>query len=42
MKNAAHTSLISVKARYEDNLDKIDAILRKECKRANVTYVRGV
>jgi len=42
VKNAAHTSLISVKARYEDNLDKIDAILRKECKRANVTYVRGV
>jgi ACT domain-containing protein len=42
VKNATHTSLISVKARYEDNLDKIDAILRKECKRANVTYVRGV
>ena len=42
MKNAAHTSLISVKARYEDNLDKIDQILRKECKKSNITYVRGV
>ena len=42
IKNAAHTSLISVKARYEDNLDKIDAILRKECKKSNITYVRGV
>ncbi|MBE6528503.1 MAG: homoserine dehydrogenase [Thermoplasmata archaeon] len=42
IKTASHTSLISVKARYEDNLDKIDAILRRECKRANVTYVRGV
>jgi ACT domain-containing protein len=42
VKTASHTSLITVKARYEDNLDKIDAILRKECKLANVTYVRGV
>lgn len=42
VKNSAHTSLISVKARYEDNLDKIDAILRKECKQYNITYVRGV
>jgi ACT domain-containing protein len=42
MKTASHTSLISVKARYEDNLDKIDAILRKECRNANVTYIRGV
>lgn len=42
MKNAAHTSLISVKARYEDNLDKIDQILRRECKKSNITYVRGV
>ncbi len=42
IKTASHTSLISIKARYEDNLDKIDMILRKECKRSNVTYVRGV
>ncbi len=42
VKTASHTSLITVKARYEDNLDKIDAILRRECKQANVTYVRGV
>ncbi|MBE6523659.1 MAG: homoserine dehydrogenase [Thermoplasmata archaeon] len=42
IKTASHTSLISIKARYEDNLDKIDNILRKECKRSNVTYVRGV
>lgn len=42
IKTASHTSLITVKARYEDNLDKIDSILRKECKRANITYVRGV
>ena len=42
VKTASHTSLISVKARYEDNLDKIDAILRRECKRSNITYVRGV
>ncbi len=42
IKTASHTSLISVKARYEENLDKIDAILRKECKQANVTYIRGV
>ncbi|MBR4244795.1 MAG: homoserine dehydrogenase [Candidatus Methanomethylophilaceae archaeon] len=42
IRTASHTSLITVKARYEDNLDKIDAILRRECKKANVTYVRGV
>jgi len=42
IKTASHTSLISVKARYEENLDKIDAILRRECKAANITYVRGV
>ncbi len=42
IKTASHTSLISVKARYEDNLDKIDSILRRECKQANVTYIRGV
>ncbi len=42
IKTASHTSLISIKARYEDNLDKIDMILRRECKRSNVTYVRGV
>ena len=42
IKTASHTSLISIKARYEDNLDKIDNILRRECKRSNVTYVRGV
>ena len=42
IRTASHTSLISVKARYEDNLDKIDAILRRECKLANVTYIRGV
>ncbi|AMK13433.1 allosteric regulator of homoserine dehydrogenase [methanogenic archaeon mixed culture ISO4-G1] len=42
VKNSTHTSLISVKARYENNLDKIDAILRKECKANNITYVRGV
>jgi ACT domain-containing protein len=42
VKTASHTSLISVKARYEDNLDKIDSILRAECKKANITYVRGV
>jgi len=42
IRTASHTSLITVKARYEDNLDKIDAILRRECKNANVTYVRGV
>ncbi len=42
IRTASHTSLISVKARYEDNLDKIDKILRNECKQANVTYVRGV
>ncbi|MBO5547197.1 hypothetical protein PED39_05100 [Methanomassiliicoccales archaeon LGM-RCC1] len=42
IKTASHTSLITVKARYEDNLEKIDSILRKECKRANITYVRGV
>lgn len=42
IKTASHTSLISVKARYEDNLDKIDNILRRECKKSNVTYVRGV
>ena len=42
IRTASHTSLISVKARYENNLDKIDSILRKECKRSNVTYVRGV
>jgi ACT domain-containing protein len=42
IRTASHTSLITVKARYEDNLDKIDAILRRECKLANITYVRGV
>ena len=42
IKTASHTSLITVKARYEDNLDKIDTILRRECKKSNVTYVRGV
>ncbi len=42
IKTASHTSLITVKARYEDNLDKIDAILRRECKLAGITYVRGV
>jgi len=42
IRTASHTSLISVKARYEDNLDKIDTILRRECKKSNVTYVRGV
>ncbi len=42
IKTASHTSLISVKARYEENLDKIDAILRRECRAANITYVRGV
>jgi ACT domain-containing protein len=42
IKTASHTSLISIKARYEDNLDKTDMILRRECKRSNVTYVRGV
>ena len=42
IKTASHTSLISVKARYEDNLDKIDTLLRRECKKANVTYIRGV
>jgi len=42
VRTASHTSLITVKARYEDNLDKIDSILRRECKKANVTYVRGV
>jgi len=36
------TGLISVKARYEDNLDKIDSILRRECSYSNITYVRGV
>ena len=42
VKTASHTSLITVKARYEDNLDKIDSILRRECKKANITYIRGV
>lgn len=41
-KSLKYTSLISVKARYEDNLEKIDNILRTECKKSNVTYVRGV
>lgn len=42
VKTASHTSLITVKVRYEDNLDKIDSILRRECKKANITYIRGV
>ena len=42
VRTASHTSLITVKARYEDNLDKIDSILRRECRKADVTYIRGV
>ena len=41
-KSSRRTGMISVKTRSEEDLDRLDEFLDAECRRSDITYVRGV
>ena len=41
-KSSRRTGMISVKTRSEEDLDRLDEFLDAECRKSDITYVRGV